>query len=287
MNCPSIVLLIALFFPFCSQAQESQGVEEVRCFILCDPRSGESIEIDNEPLIKERVSPCCSFNIALALMGFDTGIITDAETPSWVRQEEDQECPWVEPQEGPISPLQWMRQSCVWYSQMLARELGSSLIQNYLERLGYGNLDMTGNPDQGDGSSHAWLSSSLKIAPQEQVQFLNRLVSNELPITSTAVEGTKAILFIEELPWGWKLYGKTGSGTHQTPEGSVKMGWFIGWVEREGVARTFVCHCRSSDPSFVGGRVARASTRERLFRWAADQPSLVPQSNPMSMRAGS
>ena len=47
---------------------------------------------------------------------------------------------------------------------------------------------------------------------------------------------TRNILFVEELPGGWKLYGKTGSGCllnhDRTQKLDIQMGWFIGWVQK-------------------------------------------------------
>ena len=289
-----IIFLAVLFLPLCSQAQECQSVErsffeESTYFIFCDPTSGKVLNLcDEAALDAEPVSPCCTFNVALALMGFDAGILIDENTPSWTRQEGDDECSWVEPTRGPISPSQWIGQSCVWYSQLLARKLGISLIESYLSLFEYGNEDMRGNSGQQDGLSQAWLSSSLKVSPREQILLLNRLVSNQLAISSEAIEQTKRVMYIEELPQGWKLHGKTGSGTHQMAgKKVVKIGWFVGWIERGGIARTFVCQYRSADPAVVGGRIARAAAREWLIKWIADQPSPGPQSTLTSKHAGS
>ena len=45
---------------------------------------------------------------------------------------------------------------------------------------------------------------------------------------------TKKLLFIEELPEGWKLFGKTGSGSLSQPHTGdiLPIGWFVGWIER-------------------------------------------------------
>ena len=46
---------------------------------------------------------------------------------------------------------------------------------------------------------------------------------------------TKAILFKEELPEGWKLFGKTGwSGSDIAKDGkTLEHGWFVGWIEKD------------------------------------------------------
>lgn len=50
---------------------------------------------------------------------------------------------------------------------------------------------------------------------------------------------TKEILYIQELPGGWKLYGKTGNGRYL---GELQQGWFVGWIEKGGRQLVFVNH---------------------------------------------
>lgn len=46
---------------------------------------------------------------------------------------------------------------------------------------------------------------------------------------------TKRLIFREELPSGWKLYGKTGLSTSF----DLQHTWFVGWIEKEGRAAAF------------------------------------------------
>jgi beta-lactamase class D len=78
-----------------------------------------------------------------------------------------------------------------------------------------------------DGLLNSWLGTSLQISPLEQVEFLEKLLANELAISTQAQEKKREIMDKEEDWNGWKLYGKTGGG-------SGKNGWFIGWIEKDG-----------------------------------------------------
>ena len=81
------------------------------------------------------------------------------------------------------------------------------IIKTYLELLEYGNKDMSG------GLTEAWLDSSLKISPTEQVKLIQRMIQENLPIKPSAIQMTKA-LFFSSRSWkeGGNYLGKSGCG---------------------------------------------------------------------------
>lgn len=82
---------------------------------------------------------------------------------------------------------------------------------DYVKKFNYGNQDVSGDKGQNNGLTSAYLSSSLEISPKEQAIFLEKLLANKLPVTIHVLQMMQYIVFIEDLPEGWKLYGKTGS----------------------------------------------------------------------------
>ena len=89
-------------------------------FILIDGNSGTSLlEIGSH--IDTRVSPCSTFKIPLSLMSFNTKILEDEDHPVFFFEEGfDDYLPfWKEPQ----TPKSWIKQSCVWYSRVIAQKL--------------------------------------------------------------------------------------------------------------------------------------------------------------------
>jgi len=172
------------------------------------------------PHLEQRVSPCSTFKIPLSLMGFDQGILVDQASPVWEFQLGYAD--FLESWRQEQSPLTWMQRSCVWYSQLLTPLMGDKAISSYLADFDYGNQDFSG------GISQAWLSSSLKISPREQMAFIERMLSGDLSVSRHAIETTRSLLFLEDLPSGARLYGKTGLGTHE----NLKLGWVVGWVEK-------------------------------------------------------
>jgi beta-lactamase class D len=191
-------------------------------FLLMDATTNTVIH-ELGPHIHERMSPGSTFKMALSLMGYEMGILEDEWTPIWGYHEGY--VAYRESWKTSQSPRSWMKNSCIWYSQILAPKLGLEMIQNYLALFEYGNQDMSG------GITTAWLGSSLKISPAEQVRFIQKIIQERFPLSSQATEMTKRILFVEELPDGSKLFGKTGLFDQE--EENLEVGWFIGWVEKE------------------------------------------------------
>jgi beta-lactamase class D len=194
----------------------------------------DKIIIEMGSNINEQISPCSSFKIVLSLMGYDAEILKDEHSPEWDYHEgyDDYAPTW----KNPLTPQAWMKYSCIWYSKILARELGHETIQSYLALFMYGNQDISGGSiELGSKYDPSWVTSSLKISPKEQVEFIQKMIEGKLQLSKHAIEMTKAILFKEEMPNGWKLFGKTGwSGLYTTPEGiSLQHRWFVGWIEKD------------------------------------------------------
>lgn len=179
---------------------------------------------------KTAYTPQSTFKVPLAVMGFDSGILQDENSPVFSDQGYT---PNINVCKGPHNPREWMRDSCVWYSQELTKKLGMEKFKEYVEKFNYGNKDISG------GLTTAWLSSTIKISPIEQVEFMEKLASETLPVSKKAVAMTKKIMFVTELPGGWKLFAKTGSGRLK---GDLQQGWYAGWIEKGDQKVIFVNH---------------------------------------------
>lgn len=172
----------------------------------------------NEGDVEIPLSPYCSFNIVLSLIGFDTHILQDTLQPlcpfkdDYEQQYLTLNDAFPEKWRAAHNPSSWMKNSCVWFSQALSNEIGIQRFSNYISALEYGNQNITGDAGKENGLTHAWIGSSLRISPLEQVNFINRLVKKELSISAQAYAYTKAILFVEQLPNGMALYGKIEIG---------------------------------------------------------------------------
>jgi beta-lactamase class D len=81
---------------------------------------------------------------------------------------------------------------------------------------------------------------------------------------------TRNIVYVEDLPDGWKLYGKTGSGyllnSDRTQKLEIKHGWFIGWIEKGDKKIIFVNHIvdDKKEEKHAGPR-AKEQAKEKLL----------------------
>jgi beta-lactamase class D len=255
-----IALILCSIILYASQSWATDN-----CFLITENK----VILKSEGNCNVRYSPCSTFKIALALMGYDTGILKDETHPEWPFKEEYKALfeSWKDPQ----NPTTWMKNSCVWYSQVLTPKIGMNKFLDYLRKFNYGNQNVSGDKGQNNGLTNAWLSSSLEISPQEQGIFLEKLLKNALPASKHAQNMTRKIAYLEDLPHGWKLYGKTGSGfllnTDRTKKLEVKHGWFIGWVEKDNRIIIFVNHIvdDKKEESHAGPR-AKEQAKEKLLQ---------------------
>jgi len=202
-------------------------------FILINGSTNEIIRKFG-PNIDERVTSASTFKIILSLIGYDAGILHDEQTPIWNYQKGYDD--FMESWEQPHSPKTWMTHSCVWYSKILAFQLGLETIKQYLTLFEYGNQDLSAGMIPPGPINPFWLSSSLKISPKEQVEFIQKLVQGNLLVSGHALQMTKQLLFKEEMSSGWKLFGKTGFGSSlDEQDKKLKVRWFVGWVERDKI----------------------------------------------------
>jgi len=192
-------------------------------------------------------TPQSTFKIVLSLIGFEEKILESTIAPIWYLPKGVD--PYINVCKNAHNPATWMRDSCFWYSQILTSKLGMQKFQSYLKQFSYGNQDLSG------GLTKAWVSSSLKISPKEQIIFLNKMVEQQLGLSKASYEKTKQLIFIQELAGGWKLYGKTGNGRHlgaQLDKNGkplvLQHGWFIGYMEKDEHKVLFVNHIIDDGP---------------------------------------
>ncbi|MBN9027240.1 class D beta-lactamase [Kaistia sp. MMO-174] len=226
--------------------------------VLVDVATGKTVHRDGPA--ERRFSPCSTFKLPLAVMGFDSGVLVDPHNPLWDYRPEFQTT--MEQQKKATDPTIWLKDSIVWYSQELTRKLGEARFRDYVTRFGYGNEDVSGNPGKKDGLTQSWLNSSLTISPDEQVAFIRRFLDRKLAVSDHAYAATEASLAQFPAEGGWTLHGKTGSGFLRTAKGASDrarpIGWFVGWGEKGGRRIAFARFNLGNERSKTyGGMIAR------------------------------
>ncbi|HEX2093033.1 MAG TPA: penicillin-binding transpeptidase domain-containing protein [Longimicrobiaceae bacterium] len=220
--------------------------------VVLDARTGREVRHDPERS-RRRFTPFSTFKIANSLIALETGALLGTDyRMQWDSIRDPRQsgfAGWYRDHDMRSA----MRNSVVWYYKEVARRIGPERMRAHLERIGYGNADISGGIDR------FWLGSSLRISAEEQVRFLQRFHSGEL-FSPRATAAVREILVLEETP-AYRLSGKTGGG----PLGAGALGWLVGYVERDGKVYFYALNLEGRSYTAIADRrheVARAVLRE-------------------------
>lgn len=231
------------------------------CYLLYNLKTEKFETQYNLELCKMRESPCSTFKVPLALMAFDANILKDESTLyKWDGKKRFREV-WNQDH----TAASWMKESVLWYSQRLTPKLGMKRMKKYLQEFDYGNQDLSG------GLQTSWLSSndvkdSLKISPLEQLEFMKKWWTRELPVSKHAYEMTDKITYLETSSNGYALNGKTGSG-YLGKKNERQLGWFIAHLQNGGNEYLSVVLIKEKEDTPLnepGGFKAKAITKDLL-----------------------
>nr|WP_234410397.1 class D beta-lactamase [Caldalkalibacillus mannanilyticus] len=182
-------------------------------FVLRDLENNQTL-VYNEERANTRQGPESTFKIVNALIGLEVEAVRDEhEVKRW-----DGTKRFLDVWNADHTLASGMKYSVVWYYQALARDIGEERMQEWLDKINYGNKDISAGIDT------FWLNSSLGISPVEQVDFLSKLAQESLPFQPQHMKTVKRMIIQDEQE-NYTLYGKTGT----RPEPPV--GWFVGFVK--------------------------------------------------------
>lgn len=210
------------------------------CTVVANAADGKVLLQEGD--CKSRVTPASTFKIPLSLMGYDSGFLTNAHAPTLPFRKGYAD--WGgDAWKQPTDPARWMTYSVVWFSQQITKDLGLKRLENYARSFDYGNADFSGDPGKNNALERAWISSSLKISPLEQIAFLGKLVNGKLPVSGHALEVTRQIVESRALENGWTVSGKTGAAFPRQADNSFDYargsGWYVGWATKGGETLVF------------------------------------------------
>lgn len=181
------------------------------CMLVYDLNKNEYL-IYNSKRCNESFIPASTFKLLNSLIALETGVIKD----------ENEVIPWdsVTRQYDKWNMDQTLRTaikySAVWAYQEIARKIGEQRMQHYIDSVKYGNCNISGGIDR------FWLDGDLRITPFQQVEFLRRLYSDDLPFSKRNLDIVKDIM-INDQTENYILRGKTGWAD--------TTGWYVGYLE--------------------------------------------------------
>ena len=194
-------------------------------------RAENRYAVYNGELAGTRRSPCSTFKIISSLIGLEQGIILpDDSVRTW-----SGEMFWNEDWNRDIGFEDAFRTSCVWYFREVIDEIGRETMQKELEKLAYGNCDISDwKGEQNTNNSNRaltgfWIKSSLMISPKEQTEVMERIFGENSTYSEETIEILKEVMRLpEEYGTDIPVYGKTGMGK---TDGITVDAWFTGFAE--------------------------------------------------------
>jgi beta-lactamase class D len=188
-----------------------------------------------------RLSPASTYKIPHALIGLETGAITETTVETWDGVPRPDQPKWNQDH----TVFSAMRPSVLWFFQKMAPRIGADRAREWLERFAYGNSETSGPITQ------YWVNGRLRISPDEQLVFLSKFYGGTLPVKKASVDRLKDALQqapgtvenargVHTLAARWRtgisLNSKTGASTIESGE---SVSWLVGQLTVDGRPLTF------------------------------------------------
>ena len=217
--------------PMITEVDWSNYFEEINGAVVIYDPTENCYYIYNQELALNRRSPCSTFKIISSLIALENGIIEpDHSTRVW-----SGEVFWNEEWNHDIDFSDAFHASCVWYFREVTDEIGKDMMQEELNKLQYGNCDISDWNGELNTNNHIpaltgfWIESSLLISPKEQVEVIERIFGDNTNYSEETRNQLKQVmLFSESNESDILIYGKTGMGKSY---GIVVDSWFTGFAD--------------------------------------------------------
>ena len=206
-----LILLSINLFAWDKEVEEVFKKYKVEGTIVIESLNKKKINIYNDKRASELFSPASTFKIPHSLIALNEGIVKKDSVIVWDKKIREYES-WNKDQ----TLLTAFKSSCVWCYQEFASKIGVEKYKKYLKELNYGNKKI------GDDVTRFWLDESLEITTFEQIKFLKRFYTNNLPFKIEDINLLKEIM-IDEKNENYTIRAKTGW--------EWKYGWYVGYVE--------------------------------------------------------
>ncbi|AHB48742.1 beta-lactamase [Hyphomicrobium nitrativorans NL23] len=189
--------------------------------------------------------PASTFKIPNTLIALETGVADSLDAPvfRWDGKERgfsgQPVAAWNRDQ--PLRDA--FRNSAVWVYQDVARRIGRERMQQFVDKMGYGNCDLSGA-----AIDAFWLTGKLRISALEQIRFLDELRAKRLAVSERAQTLVHEVMEVERTS-DYVLRGKTGWADE------IALGWFVGWIESGKGSRLFVLNIDMANAASAQSRV--------------------------------
>jgi beta-lactamase class D len=189
----------------------------------------------NPSFYRQPMSPASTFNILLTLIGLQEGVVSDEKS-------------LLRPDNSTLEyAFKHNVDSCFINLSLL---IGQKKIQYWLDKINYGNRSTSGE------SARFWINGFLQITPEQQLRFIQKVYSEQIPFSKKAFGIVKKLMDESmNAGSGIKIAGKRGSNkVHKENKYTGNLynqdkytGWFVGYVEGANDTWFFVNYIESPD----------------------------------------
>jgi beta-lactamase class D len=258
-----MMLIPALALSLATLSPPHVGAGECVVFALLD--GPETIVGSSE--CSRRTLPASTFKIPHALVALQTRVVTEKTVIKWDGATRDYPA-WDRDQTLESA----IRTSAVWVFQRFAASIGRGRELESLRAFRYGSATFEHDV------TNFWLNGDLQISPIEQVAFLRRMFSYDLPVDRVHIDTVKADLtmprgkfvnaagvhdFALRWPADTVVRVKSGNGTVN----GERVSWLVGALESGGRQYVFASRARSAAPTL--GTTAGADLALRVLNTIA------------------
>ena len=219
----------------------AQSPPKISCLVVSENGGAPQRWKGSAAECSTRLSPASTYKIPHALIGLETGAITETTVEKWDGTPHPDRKKW----NLDHTVFSAMKPSVLWFFQKMAPRIGAEHAHAWLEKFSYGNADTSGD------ITRYWVNGRLSISADEQLAFINKFYAGALPVQKRYVD--KLIESMEQAPgtvenargvhtlgakWrnGMSLNSKTGA---TTIESGQSISWLVGRLTIDGRALTF------------------------------------------------
>jgi beta-lactamase class D len=209
-------------------------------FVLYDPKKKKYI-FYNKSLFHQPETPASTFNIINTLIALEEGTIKDENTiMKWNGRKYNNP---IASQDLDLKTA--FKYNIDWYFWQLRLKTGGKKMKDWLNRMNYGDPPETIDSFRvtPSGVDSFWvISGTLNITPAQQLDYIEKFYTGQLPFSARSAGIVKKLLFEKDTS-GYKIYGKRGS--YRLNGENKYIGWFVGYLETRDDVYFFVNYIQS------------------------------------------
>jgi beta-lactamase class D len=201
----------------------------------------DKLHVWNTERARQRFRPASTFKIANAIIGLESRVVESIDEVIPYGGTKEFNPAW----EQDMNLREAVKVSNVAVFHQLAKREGLPTIKKYVAEFGYGN-GQAGD----DIERRFWLEGPLEISAFEQVAFLRKLATAQLPIRQQTRDWIREILLFKATD-DYRIYAKTGWVGPKDPQ----IGWWVGWVQKGESVYPFSLNINIQDSRDAAQRV--------------------------------